>query len=308
VSHAIFQVVYDGPALENHEMDARDLSSALMAMDLLFQEADATLNGGKTETRLVVRGSFRTGSFKIDFASTQALVERFRDMLAGDTTTAVLNAVGIVAIFTSLVKFIKWLRGRKTTRLEFNEGRVRVFVNDEFLDVEKRTIDLFRNHKLRLALQKAIEEPLQKEGVDSFAVIQGETVAVSVTKQEAPFFVVPELELMQLVDRRFDTHLNIVSPSFQGGDKWRVNDGGANFYVSISDQNFTEKLLRDEVVLSASTMLKVRLHEVQYTDPKGTLRKECDIEQVLAVIRPHEQLALPQIEIAPPEQLPPLEH
>lgn len=98
---------------------------------------------------------------------------------------------------------------------------------------------------------------------------------------------------MSLDEKRFETHLNIVSPSFHSGDKWRVNDGGANFYVSINDQDFIERLLRDEVVLSASTTLKVLLHEVQYTDSKGILRKDSEIEKVIALVRPHEQMDLP---------------
>ena len=98
---------------------------------------------------------------------------------------------------------------------------------------------------------------------------------------------------MSLDEKRFETHLNIVSPSFHSRDKWRVNDGGVNFYVSINDQDFIERLLRDEVVLSASTTLKVLLHEVQYTDSKGILRKDSEIEKVIALVRPHEQMDLP---------------
>jgi len=293
MSNARFQMVYDGPALANHEMDARDLSSALLAMDVVFQEADLTLNGGKTETRLLVKGSFQTGSFQVDFASAQALVDRFKDLLSGETTAAILNAAGILGIIKGLMGLIKWLRNRKITKFEFNEGRVRVFVGEEYLDVEKKTLDLFRNHKLKESLQKAIEEPLKKDGIDSFAIIEEESVSFSVTKAEAPYFAVPQIEEMALEDNRFETHLNIVSPSFHAGDKWRVNDGGSNFFVSISDQSFIESLLRDEIVLSASTTLKVVVHEVKFTDSRGILRKESDIEKVLAIIRPHEQLGFP---------------
>lgn len=111
-------------------------------------------------------------------------------------------------------------------------------------------------------------------------------------KQEATAFEVEQFEEMKLEDKRFETHLKLVSPSFQSGDKWRVNDGGGNFWCSVSDQDFIESVLRDEVHFTASTTLKVLMHEMKYTDSKGALRKESDIEKVLAVVMPHEQLEL----------------
>lgn len=299
MSTATFQVVYDGPALEGNEMAARDLSTALMAMDMLLEEADATINGGKTQTRLAVKASFKTGCFKIDFTSAQAITDRFLDLLSGEMASGIANAIEILGSVGAVIWLIKRLKNRRPTRFEFHGGKVRVYLDDEFLEVEKRTIDLFRNHKLKQALQKAIEEPLSKEGIDSFAIVQSGGISVEVSKEESAYFVVPEYEEVPLEDKRFETHLNIVSPSFQSGDKWRVNDGAGNFFVSISDQSFIERVLRDEITFGASTTLKVLLHEMKYTDGKGVLRKDADIEKVIAVIRPHEQLEL----IAPPEAL-----
>jgi hypothetical protein len=304
MSSATFQVIYDGPALEGNEMAAKDLATALLAMDTVLEEADSTINGGRTETKLTVKASFKTGSFKIDFSSVQGLADRFVDLLAGHTASAVANALQIFGALGFLIALIKWLKKRKPTRFEFVLGKARVFVGDEYLEVEKRTLDLYRNFKLRQSLQKAIEEPLSKEGVDSFALVQSEVVTVSVTKEESGYFAVPALEETTLEDKHYVTHLNIVSPSFQSGDKWRVNDGGGNFFVAISDQNFIERVLKDEVVFGALTTLKVMLHEVKYTDEKGLLRKEAEIERVLAVIRPHEQLDLiAQQDVSTPTEL-----
>ena len=273
-------------------MSVRDLSSALMAMDVAFQEADAIINNGRTETRLVVKGSFKTGSFKIEFSSAQALVERFKDLLAGDGASAILNAEGLLGIVLALIGLIKWLGRRNPTRYEYNEGRVRVYVHDKYMEVEKRALDLYRSQKVKQALQKAVHDPLQREGVESFAIIHHNQVAVEVRREDAPAFAAPEMQETVLEERRFETHLNIVSPSFHADDKWRVNDGGANFYVYIADPAFTERLLRDEVALTASTTLRVRMLEVQYKDSRGQLRKESEIEEVLGVLRQteHHQL------------------
>ncbi len=271
-------------------MAARDLSTALMAMDMMLSEADTTINGGRTEPRLNVKASFKTGCFKIDFSSFQDIATKFKDLLAGQTSTALANAGGIVMTVVGLVQLIKWIAGRKITHFELVTGRVNVYVGDAYLSVERHVLDLYRNHKLKEAMQRAIFEPLNKVGIDSFAIVMGDKVMADVSKDDAQYFQVPQFEKMQLDDTTITTYLNIVSPSFEAGYKWRVNDGASNFLVSILDQDFIDRVLRAEIIFTASTTLKVLLREIQTTDTKGVLQKERDVQKVLEIIRPHEQM------------------
>lgn len=291
MSKATFQLIYDGPSLIDNEMEVRDLSSALMAMHIVLDEADTTVNRGKTEATLKVKASFKTGSFKIDLVSAQQLADKIKDLLVSDPSTAVLNAAGLLGLITGLWAFIKWLRGRRYTKMELVGGKVRIFVSDEFMDVEKATIDLYRNYKLRQALDQAVS-PLDREGIDSVAIIQDGKITAEATKQERPYFAVVELDAVTLEDTRRTTHLHLVSPSFQDGNKWRVNDGGSNFFVSVDDQTFIEQVVRGEIEFSASTILKVVLREVQLTDAKGAIKKDCTVEKVIEVLRPYQQMEL----------------
>ncbi|MFT4967156.1 MAG: hypothetical protein ACI9CD_000153 [Candidatus Deianiraeaceae bacterium] len=50
---ATFQLIYDGEALENHEMAPRDLSVALVAINGILENADKIINKGKTKSGIV---------------------------------------------------------------------------------------------------------------------------------------------------------------------------------------------------------------------------------------------------------------
>jgi hypothetical protein len=310
MSKATFQLVYDGPALAENEIAVRDLSPALMAMDALLEEANRVVNYGKTDTTLTVKASFKTGSFKIDLASSQQLIERLKDIkefVLGDTVTTILSAEALIAlVFGTLWRLMKWLRGRKITKVQLLDGKVQVWVDNEYLEVEKQALDLLRSYKVRQALEQAVKEPLEKDGIDTVAIVEKEEVIAVVTKEERMFFSAEQLDVTQLEDTTRITHLHLVAPSFQTGDKWRVNDGGSNFYVGIEDQAFIEKVLRGDVGFTATTILKVSLREVQFTDSKGQMKKECTIREVLEIRDPGEQMSLfPEPEPHSPRQDPP---
>jgi hypothetical protein len=63
MSQKTLHIAYDGPALDTHEMDVRELAPALLAFSDMFEEANAVLNGDRAKISLNVKGSFKTGSF-----------------------------------------------------------------------------------------------------------------------------------------------------------------------------------------------------------------------------------------------------
>lgn len=298
MSHAAFNILYDGPALQGSEMAVKDLSAALLATDALFVEADRVINSGRTDSRLKVQGSFKSGCFGIDFISHVHLAEKFKDLLSGDAATAICNAQTIFNLLfgaTGLFGFLKWLRRRKPTKIEQRDGKCAIFVGTEFFETESRVIELFNAYKVREALEK-VTDPIRSEGVNDFSVIQDKTVVAAATNTEAEYFVAASAPTEQLDDITRETWLNIVSPAFKDGDKWRVNDGGSNFFVSVKDPDFLLKVLKNEVEFGAATRLRVKLREIQYTDLKAMLHKDYEILKVIELKKPDSQLLLNVIE------------
>lgn len=78
------QLIYDGEALANHEINPKDLSVALLGIDYLLNQANQTLNKDKAELKVKVKASFETGCFKINFTVVQNIVGQVKTLSTAD--------------------------------------------------------------------------------------------------------------------------------------------------------------------------------------------------------------------------------
>lgn len=302
MSSASFQIVYDGPALASHEMEVRDLAPALMALGDLFEEANATLNHGRAKVGVSVKGSFKTGCFAIDLACTQSLLQQAQDFFAGSPVTAALNLVGILGLAKTagggLISLIKWVRARPITRVEIlDNGKVRIFCDSEHYDTEQEVLQLFRNWRLRKAFQDVVHAPLQKEGIEYFAVREEDGDFAVVTRAESTYFIAPEQEEEAIEESEREASLQLVNVAFRDDNKWRFFDGASTFYATITDEDFLNRVNINDVRFAKGDLLRVRLREIK-TLVGEQLRAEHIIEEVLDHRRAGIQLRLP---MAPPD-------
>lgn len=199
-----FRVTYDGPALENHEMDPRELAPALLAMADLLDASAKVLYGDKAKVNVNVKGSFKTGSFNVDFVTGVKWLQSVRDIFAGSEATAIANASAILGALgvlgkTGLIPLLKWLRARPITRVELTDPaggdrpRARIYVGNDFYDTEGATVDLLRDVGVRKAMERVLA-PLETSGIDVVALGQGSSVNITVDAGDLPSFVSPVAE------------------------------------------------------------------------------------------------------------------
>jgi len=79
-----------------------------------------------------------------------------------------------------------------------------------------------------------IEQPLRKEGIDSFEVRDKQPV-ITASKHEAGYFARPEMPDETIVDVSSRAAYSIVSLAFKEDNRWRLNDGNDVISVSITD-------------------------------------------------------------------------
>jgi hypothetical protein len=290
------QLIYDGDGLKNHEMNPRELSSAILGLDGLLNEANKTLNLGKTKIQVKVKSNLEAGSFKINFRIDQNIIDKVSDLLTSQNAEALINASELAAIIFGgagcLWKLLKFLKNRKPTKKYTKDNLVIIEIDDEIFETNEKVIKLYENWQLRKSLEEMVS-PLGKNGVD-LCVIKPENCQdfFDVKKHEFEYFKCPPAKEVMIDEPvKFNTNLNIISLSFKDKNKWYVNDGQSSFYATIEDLDFLRRVDENEEFRKGD-ILRVLIRREQFLNEEQKLRTEYFIENVTEHKKPYQQLSL----------------
>lgn len=290
-----FRITYDGSALDTHEMDARELAPALLAISDLLEASNRVLNDNRAEVSVRVRGSFKSGSFGIDFAVAQKLSNQLVELFSGQNANAIANAAAIATLLwggsKGLVATLKWIHGRKITKVIEHEGRAKLFVDEDAYDVELPVLALLRDYELRRALESATK-PLERNGIDILAFGTDGEIQDTILKSEAPWFAVPATEDEPLDEVEYEATLQIARIEFNEDNKWRFTDGEASFYATILDDDFLNRINKCEEVFSKGDILRARIKKRQWLSGEK-MRTEYFVLQVISHHGGARQIRLP---------------
>lgn len=311
-----FRVTYDGSALANHEMDPRELAPALMAMAELLECSAKALFGENARLKVNVKGSFKTGSFHIDFVTGLQWMKSIRDLFAGDNATAIANGLAILAPLgflgkRGLAQLLVWLNRRKITRVEIMpESRVsrrkaRIYVGDDFYDVEKDAVDLLRDVGVRKAFDKVLT-PLDRDGIDKFAVGQGETFSLVITQDERGAFEAPDADENLVIDDTRRMMFSIISLAFKEDNKWRLSDGAATISATISDEAFLQNVNSSVATFAKGDVLVCTVRVRQWQTQNGA-RTEYEVIKVEEHKHAARQIRIPGLDMEDGPESPVLE-
>lgn len=297
-----FRVTYDGAALADHQMDPRELAPALLAMAELLERAAKAIYGDDAQLKVNVKGSFRTGSFHIDFLAGVHWLKAVRDMFAGENAAAVANGSAILGLLgfagkAGLAQLLVWLRNRPITRIELMTAsapyspRARIFVGEDSFDVEKGAVDLLRDVGVRKAFDDVLA-PLDRQGIDMFAIGQGTAINLTVDKALRALFASPVIEDQLLVDDTRTMIFSIVSLTFKDDNKWRLSDGSGTISATISDEHFRESVNNSLAAFSKGDVLVCTVNIRQWQTTSGA-RTEYDVIKVDEHRQAARQIVLP---------------
>lgn len=298
MSHTTFQVVYDGHGLQDSTMDVNQLAPALLALGKVMEEANLTLNDSRAKVSLRVKASFQSGCFGIDFDVVQGLVDQTLNLFKESQISSAKEIVEHLGFMycsgLGLIHFIKWLKGRTIREvILFDNDTVKVVVDDDSFTTELKTIELYRNFKLRLALEKAITEPLERDGIDSVAFTSNPSKGFfTIVKEERHWFKSPEQENQLLGENESVTNLQLVSVSFKDDNKWRFSDGNSTFHATVLHHEYLTHVQQSEISFTAGDILRVRLKKRQWMQGDN-MKSEYEILEVLDHKKAGVQLQLP---------------
>lgn len=279
---AHFSIKYDGPALASHQMDVRELAPALMALAGMIEDANSAVFPGAEEVRVQVKGTFKSGSFGIDLIAVQSMAKQLVSMFSGSEATAAANLFAILgglgmatgAVGGGLIGLVRWLDGRRPTAIRTESDRV-VFEVETTEVLESYTVDLvaaklYQERTVRQSLAKVIK-PLERDGVDYFAVIDAsETLVTVITSAEVAAFTSAAAQPDVVSDTTTErVLLQIESAVFRDGNKWRLSDGGQAFHAEITDPVFLERVNAGDARFGKGDMLVADVRQVQTVTDNG---------------------------------------
>ncbi|MBC9175926.1 hypothetical protein IBL25_03065 [Roseomonas ludipueritiae] len=300
MARTTLRITYDGPALRDGTMEVRDLAPALLAMGRLLEDANRVVNGPKSQVAVRVTAGFKPGSFSVDLQTIQSFAAEIRDLLAGDTSTALANLWAHLGFFglsgSGLFVLLRKLRGRRPEKATIlKDGNVElVLPGGESHTIPKAVFDLLSDEGVRRSAA-AVLEPLTKEGIDEFIARPAgapKTDGVVITKEDLPSFAPPEVIQAPIVTNERRAAFSIVSLSFQDDNKWRLYDGRNTVWAKIEDQVFIKAVNEAEIAFSKGDVLICDIREEQYETTSG-LRAEIIITKVVEHRRAFRQVPLP---------------
>lgn len=297
-----FSIKYDGPALATHQMDVRELAPALIALSDLLEQANKAALPDAPDVRVNVQGNFKGGSFGVDLIAAQTITQQLVSMFSGPEATAaanlyaILSAVGLVG-GGGVIGVIKWLRGRKPSAIRIDGDKTIFELRDtetiETFEVDLMTGRLYKTRVVRQSLAKVIK-PLERDGIDVFAVGKDGVTSSVVTKAEAPFFELAATEADVVSDSiATKVLLQIESAAFKEDNKWRFSDGGTPFFAEIADQEFLQRINAGVERFGKRDVLVADLRRVQSVTDNG-LKIEHTIVKVHEHKEPLQQELLPR--------------
>jgi hypothetical protein len=164
-----FRVIYDGPAVEDGEMEIGQLAPSLLALGKLVETLDTIATGESGRVRVMVRADPKRGSFDIglslDFIHSVKTWLLSSDVQAVSTLVTLLGLSG-GGVAVGLIQAVRWLNKRQVEKkVTLADGNVRLEVNKGaniiVLPAVARAID---DVTVRQQLER-FTEPLRQDGV-----------------------------------------------------------------------------------------------------------------------------------------------
>ena len=288
-----FSIKYDGPAVDCHQMDVRELAPALIALSDLLEQANKAALPDAPEVRVNVQGNFKGGSFGVDLIAVQSITQQLVSMFSGPEATAAANLYALLGALGlagsgGLIGVIKWLRGRKPSAIRIDGDKTVFELRDaetvETFEVDLMTGRLYQTRVVRQSLAKVIK-PLERDGVDVFATGKDGITQTVVTKEEAIFFEMAASEADVVSDSITEkVLLQIESAAFKDANKWRFSDGGTPFFAEIADQEFLQRINAGIERFGKRDVLIADVRRVQTITDNGL-----KIEQTVVKVHEHKE-------------------
>lgn len=306
--HVRTTIRYDGPALAGHEMDVQDLAPALLALADIIQIANKKFNGTETIIKVLVNADVEQRCFMIDVSLVQSFLDQAKGFLGSDhvkTAYDIAQWVGLLGSGTiGLFQLLKFIRGTKDvgTQLQIQAdgtGNVIVTGNGNTIVVPQQVYQLAHEPKA-VEKAKAVMRPLEKEGYETLAFLDGEREIFEVNSSEAEG--IGELASQPLSDLPSESvsqirgQVRIKSAQYEGNAQWGFLWNGRAINAEMSDKaaEWVADFQANKVDAPPNSILDVSMLEAAQLDAQGLIvgKASYRVTEVHSVTRPPSQIGM----------------
>ena len=286
-STSTFVLSYEGDALSNNSIRARDLAPAMLAMDALLVRSNRLLNSETVLASLSVR-AHRPGSFEIEFVLQVAPLAI--GMLGSEYITSAANLVRLIfgSQHPGLFAIGKFLRGSPPASTETSGDSL--IMEAEYTEGEqserRRLIvpvnahRLFQDRDIRQDMLDVLY-PLQQDGIQEMLVSESGEPLERVNEDDLPSFIMPSKDsvLGESVTRQF---LEIDTSRHRSSSRqWRFFDGNKTNNYIMRDEQFRQALLRREIPIWTGDIYECEVKSTQRIGPRGNIKTDLEILRVI---------------------------
>lgn len=255
-----FSISYnaDSEDLSGHKISARDLGAAISAMSDLVNEAAQILHSGSPPIDLMVTTPAKKGSVVVEFLAL-AKSSGALEVLKYLGFSAAAGAVSIPSILNTIQK----LQARKITKItiERNADKATIETEDGVFKCDKHIAQMVGNKKIRSALHKVIQGPLQGKPNAEFKVLDAKNdKVITVTHRHIDdFSPLPTGSLEEESIELQHTNITFSQVNFDSSKGWKIIfPDGTEKSATMKDVHFLAK-----VKASQQTFKKEDLYEAK---------------------------------------------
>jgi hypothetical protein len=265
-------VKYSGLEVDRGRMGALDLGPAIFGVGEMFSEASRLLYKDDARIRVEVDADLQHASFGIEFIAV-AIGYGLVPPLTLDQLNDIAGILGfglatVTATITSVVGLYRWQRGRKIDSAERKGDHYEIKIGGDVQLAPTTVYNVFVRQPVRDGFA-ALTKPLEREGVDSVSVKAGNAPPEIITKEEESFFASAPLPEEEISVDQGTAILEIISPAFRAGLKWRFAQGNETFFADIQDPNFLAQVALHSQLFGQGDALRVQLETTTRRTSKG---------------------------------------
>jgi len=289
-------------------MPVEELAPALLALGNVFSAASAVVRPGEKPVTLSIEAN-EVGSFWVHIvAESERAWDQIVDIFGSAGADALANLKELIIGSYGVFWLIKRLHGRKVRSQHAapKPGHVVLTLDDETsIDVPADTVTLYQNIDVRKRARQVVA-PLEREGIEEVRFTEETETRITIRKIDLPAYEVAAEEGDALLESEREMAVEIVSPSFAEGNKWRFSTGQDTFFAAIEDERFVERIDTGEEAFRKDDILRCRMRIVQQRTPDGRLHSDYHVVEVLQHLPRQTQLTInePPVIEGPPRELP----